>query len=111
MSATTSAGARKHRGRERVAATDRRAAAKWVESARLLRARRVVRAVADELATSPWRGAGCESALPGSAVSVRHDAASAAFVEIGTTLSRPLDAGVRVRLELGAGIVLELSRA
>ena len=32
------------------------------------------------------------------------------FVEIGTT-SRALDAGLRVRLDLGAGIVLELSRA
>ena len=35
----------------------------------------------------------------------------ASFVEIGEALSRPLDAGVKVRLELGAGIVLELSRA
>lgn len=33
-----------------------------------------------------------------------------AFVEIGTT-SRPLEAGLKVRLELGAGVVLELSRA
>ena len=32
------------------------------------------------------------------------------FVEIGTT-SRPLEAGWKVRLDLGAGIVLELSRA
>ena len=31
------------------------------------------------------------------------------FIEIGNTM-RPLDAGVTVRLELGSGIVLELSR-
>ncbi|MGD9636906.1 MAG: hypothetical protein AB7U97_26730 [Pirellulales bacterium] len=61
-----------------------------------------------------WRrrigAASSPPASRGSAVSVRHDGPSAAFVEIGTTLSRPLDAGVRVRLELGAGVVLELSR-
>jgi len=33
-----------------------------------------------------------------------------AFIEIGSTI-RPLDTGIKVRLELGAGIVLELSRA
>ena len=45
------------------------------------------------------------------AVAVRGDRQTApAFVEIGSALSRPLDCGVRVRLELGAGIVLELSR-
>ena len=36
--------------------------------------------------------------------------APATFVEIGAALSRPLGAGLRVRLELGAGVVLELSR-
>ena len=35
--------------------------------------------------------------------------APANFIEIGST-SRPLDAGLRVRLDLGAGVVLELSR-
>jgi transposase-like protein len=30
------------------------------------------------------------------------------FIELGST--RPLDVGVRVRIELGAGVVLELSR-
>lgn len=35
---------------------------------------------------------------------------SPSFIEIGSTI-RPLDAGIKVRLELGAGIVLELSRA
>ena len=34
---------------------------------------------------------------------------SPTFIEIGNTM-RPLDAGVKVRLELGSGIVLELSR-
>ena len=34
---------------------------------------------------------------------------SPTFIEIGNTM-RPLDAGVKVRLELGGGIVLELSR-
>lgn len=41
----------------------------------------------------------------------QHCDAPPSFVEIGAALSRPLDAGVRVRLELGAGIVLELTRA
>ena len=45
------------------------------------------------------------------AVTARGDRETApAFVEIGSVLSRPLESGVRVRLELGAGIVLELSR-
>ena len=35
---------------------------------------------------------------------------ASAFIEIGNG-TRPLDGGVKVRLELGAGIVLELSRA
>ena len=35
---------------------------------------------------------------------------SPAFIEIGSTI-RPLDAGIKVRVELGGGIVLELSRA
>jgi transposase-like protein len=34
---------------------------------------------------------------------------SPTFIEIGNTM-RPLDAGIKVRLELGSGIVLELSR-
>jgi transposase-like protein len=33
---------------------------------------------------------------------------AAAFIELGST--RPLDVGLRVRIELGAGVVLELSR-
>ena len=33
---------------------------------------------------------------------------AAAFIELGST--RPLDVGLRVRIELGAGLVLELSR-
>ncbi len=32
------------------------------------------------------------------------------FIELANPV-RPLDAGVKVRIELGAGIVLELSRA
>ena len=52
-------------------------------------------------------GAGADSGS--SNVVVRGDESRPAFVEIAA-LSRPLDAGVRVRLELGAGIVLELSR-
>ncbi len=32
------------------------------------------------------------------------------FIELANSI-RPLDAGVKVRIELGAGIVLELSRA
>lgn len=32
-----------------------------------------------------------------------------AFIELGA--SRPLDVGIRVRIELGAGVVLELSRS
>ena len=34
---------------------------------------------------------------------------SPTFIEIGNTM-RPLDAGLKVRLDLGCGIVLELSR-
>ena len=45
-----------------------------------------------------------------SAVSVPAVQASPTFIEIGSA-PRPLNGGVRVRLELGAGIVLELSRA
>ena len=37
-------------------------------------------------------------------------ASTPAFIEIGNAM-RPLEAGIKVRLELGAGIVLELSRA
>jgi transposase-like protein len=33
---------------------------------------------------------------------------AAAFIELGST--RPLDVGLRVRIELGAGVVLELLR-
>ena len=49
--------------RERVAATDRRAAEKRIESARVLRARGVVRAVADELATSHRSGVWCSTGI------------------------------------------------
>jgi transcriptional regulator with XRE-family HTH domain len=35
-----------------------------------------------------------------------------AFIELtGGAARRPLDAGIKVRIELGAGVVLELSRA
>ena len=35
-------------------------------------------------------------------------APTASFIELGST--RPLDVGLRVRIELGTGVVLELSR-
>ncbi len=37
------------------------------------------------------------------------DATAPGFVEIAQ-IARPLDGGIRVRLELGAGVVLELSK-
>lgn len=40
----------------------------------------------------------------------QHEGAAAAFVEIGAAVPGALDAGLRVRLDLGAGVVLELSR-
>ena len=51
-------------------------------------------------------GGGSSAAV---ALGRQHESAPA-FVEIDTALSRPLDAGMRLRLELGDGIVLELSR-
>jgi transposase-like protein len=55
-----------------------------------------------------WRRQVLEGAAkPASAASVRATP-KAAFIELGST--RPLEAGLRVRIELGAGVVLELSR-
>ncbi len=39
-----------------------------------------------------------------------HAAPPPSFIELANPV-RPLDAGIKVRIELGAGIVLELSRA
>lgn len=55
-----------------------------------------------------WRRRLCP--VTRSPASAQQHEAPAAFVEIGAGVSGPLDAGLRVRLELGAGVVLELSR-
>lgn len=111
MSAMTNAGARKHRGESEW----RRLIAEQQRSGLSQREFCEREGLCAQSLTNWRRRIGAASSpLPASrssAVAVQHDSPSAAFVEIGTALSRPLDVGVKVRLELGAGIVLELSRA
>ena len=108
MTAEVVTGARKHRGESEW----RRLVAEQERSGLSQRAFCEREGLCVQSLTNWRRRLGVMAAPASNAVAVCGDGKTAsAFVEIGSALSRPLDSGVRVRLELGAGIVLELWRA
>lgn len=106
MKAVAREGARKHRGESEW----RRLVAEQQRSGLSQRAFCEREGLCVQSLTNWRRRLGADPAPSAIAVTRDRDRDAAAFVEIGAALSRPLDTGVRVRLELGAGIVLELSR-
>ena len=107
MNAMAGSGVRKHRGESEW----RRLVAEQERSSLSQRAFCEREGLCVQSLTNWRRRLGAVAVTSSDAVAARGDRETApAFVEIGSVLSRPLESGVRVRLELGAGIVLELSR-